>query len=96
MNGKAYLDPQVTAKILDQVASKQEQPQSLITAKLTSRELDVLRLIAHGFSNLVIADRLHLSEGTVRNHVSAILSKLDLSDRTQAAIVAIRHGLDKQ
>ncbi len=93
--GKSYVDPLVAGKILGQVASKQEQPQTLITEKLTGREVDVLRLIAHGFSNADIAERLHLSEGTVRNHVSAIFSKLDVSDRTRAAIIAIRHGLDK-
>ena len=82
VTGKSYVDPLVAGKILDQVASKQEQPQTLITQKLTGREVQVLRLIAHGFSNSDIADRLHLSEGMVRNHVSAILSKLDVSDRT--------------
>jgi len=93
--GKSYLDPMVAGKILGQVASNQEQPATLITEKLTGREVEVLRLMAHGFSNADIADRLHLSEGTVRNHVSAIFSKLDVTDRTQAAIIAIRHGLDK-
>ena len=95
VTGKSYVDPIITGKILNQVASLQEQPHTLITEKLTGREVDVLRLIAHGFSNADIAERLHLSEGTVRNHVSAIFSKLNVSDRTQAAIIAIRHGLDK-
>jgi len=93
--GKSYVDPTVAGKILGQVASKQEQPTTIITEKLTGREVEVLRLIAHGLSNSDIAGRLHLSEGTVRNHVSVIFSKLDVSDRTQAAIIAIRHGLDK-
>ena len=61
--------------------------------KLTEREVEVLRLIAKGSSNADIADRLSLSDGTVRNHVSAILSKLGVSDRTQAAVIAIQHGL---
>jgi DNA-binding NarL/FixJ family response regulator len=95
VSGKSYLDPTVAGRILDQVTSKQEQPKSLITDKLTEREVEVLRLIAHGFSNSEIANRLHLSEGTVRNHVSTIFSKLEVSDRTQAAIIAIRHGLDR-
>ena len=95
VTGKSYVDPLVVGKLLDQVASKQEQPETLITDKLTERELDVLRLIAHGSANAEIAEKLHLSEGTIRNHVSAILSKLEISDRTQAAIIAIRHGLDK-
>ena len=95
VTGKSYVDPIIAGKILNQVSSLQEQPHTLITEKLTGREVDVLRLIAHGFSNADIAERLHLSEGTVRNHVSAIFSKLNVSDRTQAAIIAIRHGLDK-
>ena len=95
MLGKSYVDPSVAGKLLGQLASQQEGPPTLITENLTGREEDVLRLIAHGFSNADIADRLHISEGTVRNHVSAIFSKLEVSDRTQAAIIAIRHGLDK-
>jgi len=95
MTGKSYVDPLVVGKLLDHVANKQEQPSTLITAKLTEREVDVLRLIARGLSNSDIAGKLHLSEGTIRNHVSAIFSKLDVSDRTQAAILAIRHGLDQ-
>lgn len=59
----------------------------------TKREVDVLRLPTRGHTNADIARALHLSEGTVRNHVSAIFAKLDVSDRTQAAIVAIQHGL---
>lgn len=92
--GKTYVDPAVAGKLLDQVSSKQEKPATLITNKLTGREVDVLRLIARGLSNAEIAEQLHLSEGTIRNHVSTIFSKLDVSDRTQAAILAIQHGLD--
>ncbi len=93
VEGKSFVDPAVTGKLLNQLASKQEQPTSLIIDKLTGREADVLCLIARGLSNTEIAEELHLSEGTVRNHVSAIFSKLDVSDRTQAAIMAIQHGL---
>jgi len=53
----------------------------------------VLRLLAQGLSNTDIAHRLYLSEGTVRNYVSAILTKLEVSDRTQAAVLALRSGL---
>jgi DNA-binding NarL/FixJ family response regulator len=91
--GKAYLDPAVAGKLLNQVASVQRQPASQITSKLTEREIAVLRLLAAGMSNADIAERLHLSEGTVRNHVSTILAKLELADRTQAAVLALRHGL---
>ena len=93
--GKSFIDPQVAGKLLAQVASRQENPASAVRDKLSERELDVLRLLARGFTNAEIAAQLHLAEGTVRNHVSAIFSKLDVTDRTQAAIIAIRHGLDK-
>lgn len=92
VDGKSFVDPAVAGKILNQVASNQTQPASILTDKLTERELDVLRLIAKGMTNTEIAGQLHLSEGTVRNHVSAILEKLSVSDRTQAAVIAIQHG----
>jgi len=93
MEGKSFVDPAIAGKLLNQVASKQTQPTSILTDKLTERELGVLRLIAKGINNSEIAAQLHLSEGTVRNHVSAILEKLGVSDRTQAAVIAIQHGL---
>lgn len=91
--GRSFVDPAVAGKLLNQVASNQTQPASLLTDRLTERETDVLRLLAKGFNNGEIANQLHLSEGTVRNHVSAILEKLGVSDRTQAAVIAIQHGL---
>lgn len=91
--GRSFVDPAVAGKLLNQVASNQTQPMSLLTKKLTEREVDVLRLVAKGLNNNEIANQLHLSEGTVRNHVSAILGKLGVSDRTQAAVIAIQHGL---
>jgi len=93
LTGKTYVDPSVAGKVLEQVSSHQTQPATLITRQLTNREIEVLRLIAKGLSNADIAGRLFLSEGTVRNHVSAILAKLGVSDRTQAAVIAIQHGL---
>lgn len=92
--GRSFVDPAVAGKLLVQVASRQSQPASLLTEKLTERESDILRLLAKGLTNSEIAARLYLSEGTVRNHVSAILEKLGVADRTQAAILAIQHGLD--
>jgi len=91
--GKTYIDPSIAKKVLDQVSSRQTQPATLVTSKLTEREVEVLRLIAKGLSNADIADSLFLSDGTVRNHVSAILAKLGVNDRTQAAVLAIKHGL---
>jgi DNA-binding NarL/FixJ family response regulator len=93
VTGKVYVDPSVAGKVLRQASSRQTQPATLITSKLTDREIEVLRLIARGLSNTDIADRLFLSEGTVRNHVSSILAKLGVADRTQAAVIAIQHGL---
>jgi two-component system, NarL family, response regulator LiaR len=93
--GKTFVDPAVAGKLLEQAVSPQVQPATKVTEKLTERETEVLRLMARGLNNLDIASHLHLSEGTVRNHVSAIFTKLEVADRTQAVIIAIRHGLDK-
>jgi len=93
VEGKSFVDPAVAGKLIGQVAGQQSQPATLITDKLTAREVDVLRLLARGLTNAQIAARLHLSAGTVRNHVSAIFAKLDVVDRTQAAVIAIQHGL---
>lgn len=95
VKGKTYVDPSVAGKVLNRVSSRQTEPTSLIADKLTDREIEVLSLIGKGLSNSAIADRLFLSEGTVRNHVSAILVKLGVADRTQAAVIAIQHGLDQ-
>ena len=95
VKGKSYLDPSISGKLLNQLAQKQEQPETIITEKLTKREVEVLRLMARGLSNPEIAQKLHLSEGTVRNHVSAIFTKLNVADRAQSVIIAIRHGLDQ-
>jgi DNA-binding NarL/FixJ family response regulator len=94
-SGKSYVDPSIAGKVLQQVSSHQTQPATFITNKLTDREIEILRLVARGLSNTDIAEHLFLSEGTVRNHVSAILTKLEVSDRTQAAVIAIQHGLGK-
>ncbi|MCB9076930.1 MAG: response regulator transcription factor [Anaerolineaceae bacterium] len=96
VTGKTFLDPAVAGKVLTQVAGSHAHASTLLTDKLTEREADVLRLVARGFTNADIAERLHLSEGTVRNHVSAIFAKLEVSDRTQAAVIAIQHGLGSE
>jgi DNA-binding NarL/FixJ family response regulator len=93
VEGKSYVDPSVAGKVIRQVSNRQIEPTTLITDRLTERELEVLRLIAKALNNSDIAHRLFLSEGTVRNHVSAILAKLGVADRTQAAVLAIQHGL---
>ena len=86
--GEAVLHPSVAAKLL---AERRRPPAA--HADLTARELEVLRLIARGLQNKQIAAQLHLSEKTVKTHVSAILRKLDVSDRTQAAMYAVRERL---
>lgn len=93
VDGKSFVDPAVTGRLMQQVASGQEPPASLLLETLTEREVDVLKLVARGMNNAEIAADLHLSEGTVRNHVSTILNKLNLPDRTNAAIWAIQSGL---
>ncbi len=88
--GGALLDPHVTATVLGEV-SRPGGPQGV--AELTSREREVLALLGHGLSNKQLAERLVVSEKTVKTHVSSILAKLRLTDRTQAALFAVRHGL---
>ncbi len=94
MEGKTFIDPAIAGKILGEIATAKKKPAALITSKLTEREVEVLRLLARGLGNEDIAKQLFLSEGTVRNHISSIVDKLGVSDRTQAAIIAIQHGLD--
>jgi len=93
--GQAFVDPSIAGKVLERVSTQTAESPTQITSKLTEREIDVLRLLAGGLSNADIAERLFLSEGTVRNHISTILSKLGVADRTQAAVIAIRHGLGR-
>ncbi len=91
--GKTHVDPAVAGKLFKHAARVTALPQTSIADDLSPRELEVLRLLGRGLNNADIARRLYLSEGTVRNYVSAILAKLDVSDRTQAAVLALRHGL---
>jgi NarL family two-component system response regulator LiaR len=93
--GEAHIDPDVGGKLLAQVAHSKGEQDSNLAADLSERELEVLQLLAQGLTNAEIAEKLYLTRGTVRNYVSSILSKLDVDDRTQAAILAIRHGLVK-
>jgi NarL family two-component system response regulator LiaR len=81
----------VARRVLQELA--QPQPRSLSPEPLTERETVVLRLVARGASNQSIATSLGIGEGTVRRHVSSILSKLNLDSRTQATLYALRTGL---
>ena len=89
--GQAQLHPEVARKLMEQVRQPRrvERPGE----DLTPREMEVLKLIASGMSNKEIARQLVMTERTVKGHVSNILGKLNLQDRTQAALYAVRHGL---
>ena len=90
--GQTHVDPSIVSKLFDLVRTG-NPPNTAVDHMLTDRELEILRLLAHGLTNAAIAQRLFLAEGTVRNYVSAILSKLKVDDRTQAAALAWRSGL---
>jgi len=93
---QVQLHPEVARKLMSAIAAKEEPvaaPRATLPDDLTERELEVLRLIAEGLNNREIAERLVISDKTVKSHVSSILGKLHLEDRTQAAIYALRHGL---
>lgn len=92
--GRTHVDPGVAGQLFDRLsAGPQAHTDTTVTADLSERELDVLKALGRGLTNSEIAARLFLSEGTVRNYVSAVLAKLDVADRTQAAVIAVRHGI---
>lgn len=93
VEGRTHIDPGVAGKLISWAAAGSEPVPTAVAADLSERELDVLRLLGRGLTNAEIADQLYLSEGTVRNYVSAVLAKLGVADRTQAALLAVRHGL---
>ena len=90
--GEAILHPRVAARVIKELQGKREDALNPFT-ELSERELEVLKLIADGLSNAEMASRLVLSEKTIKGHVSNILSKLHLVDRTQAAVYAWREGV---
>lgn len=91
--GKTHVDPAVAGRLFDHVARAAPTPSNPLLGSLTDREHQVLALLGRGLNNAAIAAQIHMAEGTVRNHVSSILSKLNLADRTQAALFALRHGV---
>ena len=90
--GEVTMTPLVAARVMQELRQG-GQPATQVGADLSEREIEVLRLIAEGRSNTEIAERLVISEHTVKRHVSNILSKLHLADRTQAAVYAWREGM---
>ena len=86
--GETFLQPSVAAKVVAEFARLTRKTTASLSEPLSERELEILRLIAKGASNREIAGTLFLAEGTVKNHVTNILGKLDVRDRTQAAIKA--------
>lgn len=88
--GEPRLHPEVMKRLMVRTAQPHQPSKRDL---LTPRELDVLRALAHGLTNREIAERLVISETTVKTHISSILSKLQLTDRTQAALWAVREGL---
>lgn len=90
--GEAVLHPRVAARVIKELQGRREDALNAFT-ELSERELEVLKLIADGMSNAEMAARLFLSEKTIKGHVSNILSKLHLADRTQAAVYAWREGI---
>jgi len=91
-HGEATLHPRIAARVIREFRSGEGEKSNLYT-QLTERELEILTLIAKGHSNQKIADALVITVGTVKGHVSNILSKLQLADRTQAAVYAWKEGI---
>jgi len=96
--GNNYLDPKIAGKILTEFNRLNRhkiaaQPDDPALERLSERELSILRLMAQGKTNKEIAEALHLAQGTIKNNISQILSKLHANDRTQAVLTALRRGI---
>jgi DNA-binding NarL/FixJ family response regulator len=93
--GEALISPSIASKVLRRVRSATSQPdiEKVIRAELSDREVEVLKLIANGKDNAQIAGELHISPKTVKNHISNILMKLQIGNRIQAAVYAVRSGI---
>ncbi|MBD0337388.1 MAG: response regulator transcription factor [Cyanobacteria bacterium Co-bin13] len=91
--GAAYLDPQIAQKVMQNLAPTRPRAAGGGDGLLSDREMEVLELIVEGFSNTEIGQKLYLSPNTVKTYVKGIMNKLVVSDRVQAAVVAVRRGL---
>ena len=94
-HGEALISPHIAGKVLQRVraTSADSEIEALIRTELSDREIEVLKLIANGQDNAVIAAELHISPKTVKNHISNILMKLQIDNRIQAAVYAVRSGI---
>jgi two-component system response regulator DevR len=88
-SGQSLLDPAITARVLERIRDGPKQDERI--ARLSPQERQVLELLAEGMTNRQIADRLYLAEKTIKNYVTAVLSKLGMARRTEAAVYAARH-----
>jgi DNA-binding NarL/FixJ family response regulator len=93
--GESLVSPAIAGKVLQQVRASTVSPEvaAAVRAELSQRELEVLKLIANGSDNAMIAAQLHISPKTVKNHISNILMKLQIENRIQAAVYAVRSGV---
>jgi two-component system, NarL family, response regulator LiaR len=93
--GEALISPHIAGKVLQHVRATTASPDAAATirAELSDREIEVLKLIANGKDNAMIAGELHISPKTVKNHISNILMKLQMDNRIQAAVYAVRSGI---
>lgn len=91
--GKAYIDPAVATGLIDRYTSFAQQAEVRDASPLSERETEVLSLVSKGKTNREIAEELFISEKTVKNHVTSILRKLDVSDRTEACVVAMKRNI---
>jgi len=97
--GEVWLEPTMIARVLSDLTrpqpAPQDSPEATKIARLTEREREVIALVGEGLRNKHIAERLYISEATVRHHLTAIFGKLGVSDRFELAIYAYQHGLAK-
>ena len=93
VSGKSYIDPDVAGKVLSSISQKGHRSTEETHFSLNEREKEILVLLTKGWTNADIAQQLFLSEGTIRNYTSELFKKLGVTDRTQAAVTALRYGL---